>query len=81
MYLGLDLGTSGIKALLADQDQKVLASASAKLDVACPYPGWAEQEANSWIEAAGIAVDQLKQNHATHSSKFQLKVTLSCKLF
>lgn len=33
MYLGLDLGTSGVKALLMDGDQKIIGSANGSLDV------------------------------------------------
>ncbi len=44
MYLGLDLGTSGVKAMLIDSDQNVIASANASLDVSRLHPGWSEQE-------------------------------------
>ena len=40
MFLGLDLGTSGVKALLIDGDQRVVASANASLDVSRPHSGW-----------------------------------------
>ena len=36
MYLGLDLGTSGVKALLMDGDQKIIGSANGSLDVSRP---------------------------------------------
>ncbi|MCP4935298.1 MAG: hypothetical protein GY927_14130, partial [bacterium] len=40
MYLGLDIGTSGVKALLIDENQTIVASANAALDVTRPYSGW-----------------------------------------
>ncbi|MGB0799196.1 MAG: xylulokinase, partial [Planktomarina sp.] len=51
MYLGLDLGTSGLKAIVIDDAQNVVASASAPLTVQRPKTGWAEQDPRSWIEA------------------------------
>ncbi|MDO5706181.1 MAG: FGGY family carbohydrate kinase, partial [Paracoccus sp. (in: a-proteobacteria)] len=43
MYLGIDLGTSGVKVLLIDDVQRVLGSATAPLSVQRPHDGWAEQ--------------------------------------
>lgn len=51
MYLGLDLGTSGLKALVIDDAQNVIAQASAPLDVSRPQSGWSEQDPKSWIAA------------------------------
>ncbi|MFN6985326.1 MAG: FGGY family carbohydrate kinase, partial [Rhizobium oryzihabitans] len=61
MYLGLDLGTSGIKALLMDGDQKIIGSANGSLDVSRPHHGWSEQNPADWIAAAQTAVAGLKQ--------------------
>ncbi|WP_071796654.1 xylulokinase [Natronohydrobacter thiooxidans] len=55
MYLGLDLGTSGLKGLVIDAGGAVVAEASAPLSVARPHPGWSEQDPADWI-AAGEAV-------------------------
>src|SRR5262245_17675687 len=60
MYLGLDLGTSGVKALLIDGVQWIVGSATADLDVSRPRPGWSEQDPASWIRAAEEAVAALK---------------------
>ena len=51
MYLGIDLGTSGVKALLMDDGANVVASATAPLTVSRPRPGWSEQAPADWIEA------------------------------
>lgn len=59
MYLGLDLGTSGLKGVLIDDRQAILAEASAPLSVARPHAGWSEQEPSDWIAAAEIVLDQL----------------------
>jgi len=52
MYLGLDLGTSSIKALLIDDDQAIVAEATAPLNVARLHSGWSEQDPGDWIVAA-----------------------------
>lgn len=51
MYLGLDLGTSGVRGLLIDADGQPLGSAEAGYDVAHPAPGWSEQDPTDWITA------------------------------
>lgn len=52
MYLGLDLGTSGLKGILVDDAQTVVAEASAPLTVSRPQDGWSEQSPADWIAAA-----------------------------
>ncbi|MDX0603394.1 xylulokinase [Sinorhizobium medicae] len=64
MYLGLDLGTSGVKAMLMDEEQRIVGSATGALDVARPHPGWSEQNPADWIRAAEEAIAQLKAAHA-----------------
>ncbi|MCV2864875.1 xylulokinase [Albidovulum sediminicola] len=59
MYIGLDLGTSALKALLINEDQRVLAEASAPLVVTRPQEGWSEQAPDSWIAAAETVLDAL----------------------
>lgn len=59
MYLGLDLGTSSLKAILIDADQRLLAEAHAPLSAARPHPGWSEQDPSSWITAAESALSAL----------------------
>ena len=54
--LGLDLGTSGVKALLVGEDQTVLGSATAPLEVRYLVSGHAEQDAGAWLSAARDAV-------------------------
>jgi len=59
MYLGIDLGTSSVKTILMDADQRVLASASAALTVQRPQDGWSEQDPESWWLATCQTMDQL----------------------
>ena len=53
--LGLDIGTSGTKALLIDEDGRVLAGATAPHTVQRPAPGHSEQDAAKWWTAVGKA--------------------------
>lgn len=63
MYLGLDLGTSGVKALLIDAGQTVIGSGHASLDVSRPHPGWSEQNPADWTRACEAAIAELKGSH------------------
>lgn len=63
MYLGLDLGTSGVKAMLIDGDQKIVGSANGSLDASRPHSGWSEQEPAHWVRATEDAVAGLKAKH------------------
>ncbi|MEM8852975.1 MAG: xylulokinase [Pseudomonadota bacterium] len=61
MFLGLDLGTSGLKALLIDDRQGLIAEATAPLSVNRPAPGWSEQDPAHWVEAAETALAALAE--------------------
>lgn len=63
MYLGIDLGTSGIKAVIVDDDQGIVASATAPLTVDHPHSGWSEQDPTSWIDATRAAIADLRRDH------------------
>lgn len=60
MYLGLDLGTSGLKALLIDSQQRIVESVTAPLTVSRLHSGWSEQDPAHWIEAAEQVLFALK---------------------
>ncbi|SIQ99951.1 xylulokinase [Rhizobium sp. RU20A] len=64
MYLGIDLGTSSVKAMLIDDRQTVIGSASSK-EVAThrPHAGWSEQDPADWIRATEEAIAGLKGAH------------------
>jgi xylulokinase len=56
MHIGIDLGTSGVKAVLTGADGALLAQANAPLGVATPRPLWSEQDPAAWWEATVAAV-------------------------
>ena len=59
--LGLDLGTTGAKALLVAADGRVVASAVSEYPLITPRPGWAEQDAGLWWQATVAAIRQVLQ--------------------
>ena len=61
-FLGLDIGTSSIKALLVDAEQRVVAEASASLEVSRPHPLWSEQNPDDWAEGVEAAVAAIRRH-------------------
>ncbi len=59
MYLGLDLGTSGLTAVAIDDPPALLAEASAPLSVSRPQDGWSEQDPQHWLDAADAVLREL----------------------
>jgi len=51
-FLGLDIGTSGVKAILVDAGGDVLATGVTALQLSTPHPGWAEQDPETWWQAS-----------------------------
>lgn len=60
MYIGLDLGTSGVKALLMDAEQRIIGSANASISVSRPQAGWSEQHPQEWVGACDQAMEHLR---------------------
>ncbi len=60
MYLGLDLGTSGLRAILVDGEGSVVAASDQVYPVAHPSSGWSEQNPADWIAATERALDDLR---------------------
>ncbi|MEX0283496.1 MAG: xylulokinase [Paracoccaceae bacterium] len=63
MFLGLDLGTSGLRGLLIDAEGRALDSAEASYSVAHPHPGWSEQDPADWISACRDVIAALSAKH------------------
>lgn len=59
MFLGLDLGTSELKALLLSDQHQVIATARAPLTVQRPQPLWSEQDPAQWWQALEAVMDRL----------------------
>jgi len=59
VYLGIDIGTSSVKAVLIDQDGAIVTQASDPLTVSRPAPGFSEQDPQAWWQATVTAVRSL----------------------
>lgn len=64
MYLGIDLGTSGVKIIILDNNDGLVAEASSPLTVSRPAPLWSEQNPSDWWQATQLAIAKLKQKDA-----------------
>ncbi len=60
-FLGIDIGTSSIKAVLIDERQGILAETSTPIDVLRPFPLWSEQDPEAWWRATLWAVGRLRE--------------------
>lgn len=63
MFIGIDIGTSEVKALLLAPDHRVLGTAGAPLTVQRPHPGHSEQHPHDWWAATQSALAQLRAAH------------------
>src|SRR5215213_10529479 len=58
MLLGIDLSTTGAKALLIDRAGRVLSSATTPLSLSTPHPLWSEQDPREWWTATANSIAQ-----------------------
>ncbi len=63
MYLGIDLGTSELKALLLAPDHRIVGVARAPLTVQRPQPLWSEQSPAQWWDALEAVMQSLRSAH------------------
>ena len=63
MTIGIDIGTSEVKALLLGPDQRVIGSAGSALTVSRPHPGHSEQDPADWWTATQAALAALRAAH------------------
>ncbi|MEL6464167.1 MAG: xylulokinase [Pseudomonadota bacterium] len=60
-YLGIDLGTSGLRILLVGEDGQPIGSTERFYEVSHPYAGWSEQDPSDWINALEEAVAEVRE--------------------
>jgi len=63
MFLGIDIGTSEVKALLLSDDHRIIGSAGTSLSVSRPHPGHSEQNPADWWAATQSALLKLQAAH------------------
>ena len=57
--VGLDVGTTGVKAVAISPDGEVLATDQESYPLSTPRPGWAEQDPEDWWRAAQAVLTRL----------------------
>ncbi|MDO8883936.1 MAG: xylulokinase [Pseudotabrizicola sp.] len=62
-FLGIDLGTSGLRALLVGEDGRPIGAAERSYEARRRFPGWSEQDPADWIAALEAAVAELRTNY------------------
>lgn len=66
MYLGLDLGTSGLRGLLVGENGAPVGEATTEYGVQTPHPGWSEQNPADWIGACRKVLLELSRTYPEH---------------
>jgi xylulokinase len=76
-FLGIDIGTSGTRAVLIDESGRVLGSATVEhRPISSPHPGWAEQDPDDWWSAARRAIPEcLAKANASASEVLSVGLT------
>ena len=68
-YIGIDLGTSGVKLLLVDGDGNILNTVTKEYPLMFPHPGWSEQDPEEWWKACCAGIPQLLEGYDGSSVK------------
>ncbi len=66
-FLGIDLGTSGLRALLVDENGVPIGSTEQHYSVAHPQNGWSEQDPADWIAAFEAAINEMRNSYPAFS--------------
>lgn len=59
LLLGVDISTTGAKALLIDQNGEVLTSATTPLSLQTPFPLWSEQDPEEWWQGIKTSIQKV----------------------
>jgi xylulokinase len=79
VLVGLDVGTTGVKAVAVSPDGRVLASASEEYALSTPQPGWAEQDPEDWWRAAEACLQRLPEGPVGLSGQMHGLVVLDAQ--
>ena len=58
-YIGIDLGTSAVKLLLADEKGAIVKTVTKEYPLIFPHPGWSEQDPAEWWKAVSEGIGEL----------------------
>ena len=76
MIVGIDVGTTAVKAVAIDADGTVLAREEESYELSTPQPGWAEQDPDDWVRAAERALSRLDATSVGFSGQMHGLVAL-----
>lgn len=62
MFIGIDLGTSGVKVIVIDRQGEILGSVTKPVSISRPQPLWSEQNPQEWWQETCHALDELAEN-------------------
>jgi xylulokinase len=79
VLVGLDVGTTGVKAVAISPDGRVLGSASESYGLSTPQPGWAEQDPEDWWRAAEACLKRLPEGPVGLSGQMHGLVVLDAE--
>ncbi len=66
MFIGVDLGTSGVKLILVDKDGNIHHSVTKSYPLIIPASGWTEQDPNVWLEETVEGLKEIVRGHEDH---------------
>ena len=69
MFLGIDVGTSGVKAILMDEHLHILDQQTTPLSISRPQPLWSEQSPEEWWKATLACLDAIHTRHPEQMSR------------
>jgi xylulokinase len=76
VIVGLDVGTTAVKAIAIDEDGEVLARAEESYPLSTPKAGWAEQDPDLWVRGAEAALSKVDASHVGFSGQMHGLVAL-----
>ena len=79
MIVGVDVGTTAVKAIAIDADGTVLERAEESYPLSMPQPGWAEQDPDDWVRAAERALVRLEATTVGFSGQMHGLVSLDAR--
>ena len=65
MFLGIDIGTSGVKATIVDDAEHIVAAVTRPIHVERLHPHWSEQHPDLWWRETVACLDQLADDQAS----------------
>jgi len=79
VLIGLDVGTTGVKAVAISPDGRMLGSVTEEYTLSTPQPGWAEQDPEDWWHAAQTCLERLPEGHVGFSGQMHGLVVLDAE--